>query len=69
MRILNEMELTLVEGGCDEPVVPEEPECPSVPECEPPSEPTPICKPRPRRHHHHHHSCGLRLWFCLPKLC
>ena len=68
MRILNEMELNLVEGGCDEPVVPDEPDTPTPPDCEPPPvcEPTPVCPPKHKHHHHHFRSCFR---FLIPKWC
>jgi hypothetical protein len=59
MRILDKMELSLIEGGCSE-TPPEVPDCPPPPVCEPPPcEPIcfPVCGPG---HHHHHHRRGYR---------
>jgi hypothetical protein len=69
MRILNEMELKLVEGGCDDPVITPEPECPPEPVCDPTPicEPPPVCKP-PHHHHHHHHFLSC-FHFLFPRWC
>jgi hypothetical protein len=71
MRILNEMELDLVEGGCFCHAPPSEPECPPVSECDPTptcEPPAPVCKPKPHNHHHHYHLLSC-LSFLIPRWC